>query len=162
MAGSFIPLSNYIFIPDLTPGFNGLGRDNCKMRQESFKFCDLVHIILQILRYFFLAASTAFLSDSQPPKRKALAMYPICLSYFVLYYRFYGISSLQHPQHSCRTVSLRSGRRWPCTPSVCSTSSSAGWSSHIHITEGPRSGRRSGWDYFVAWGGHVVGRKMWL
>ena len=29
-------------------------------------------------------ASTAFLSDSQPPKRKALAMYPILLFYFVI------------------------------------------------------------------------------
>ena len=25
--------SNYIFILDLTPGFNGLGKDNCKTRQ---------------------------------------------------------------------------------------------------------------------------------
>ena len=33
-------LSNYIFILDLTPGFNGLGREKfkCKTRQESFKF----------------------------------------------------------------------------------------------------------------------------
>ena len=28
------PCSNYIFILDLTPGFNRLGQDNCKMRQE--------------------------------------------------------------------------------------------------------------------------------
>ena len=38
--------SNYIFILDLTPGFNGLGRDNCKTKQESLiKFWDLVHLI---------------------------------------------------------------------------------------------------------------------
>ena len=37
--------SNYIFIFDLTPGFNGLGKDNCKTRRETFKFGDLVYYI---------------------------------------------------------------------------------------------------------------------
>ena len=32
--------SNYIFILDLTPGFIGLGKDNCKTRREVFKFGD--------------------------------------------------------------------------------------------------------------------------
>ena len=41
--------SNYIFILDLTPGFNGLGKD--EMRIISSKFGDLVQLILQILRY---------------------------------------------------------------------------------------------------------------
>ena len=45
--------SNHIFILDLTPGFNGLGKDICKTRRESFKFWDLVCLILEILRYFF-------------------------------------------------------------------------------------------------------------
>ena len=31
-------------ILDLTPGFNGLCKDNCKMRQETLKFLDLMHI----------------------------------------------------------------------------------------------------------------------
>ena len=43
--------SNYIFILDLTPGFNEMGKDNCKTRWESFKFWDLVRLILEILRY---------------------------------------------------------------------------------------------------------------
>ena len=43
--------SNYIFILDLTPGFMGLGKDNCKTRREAFKFVDLVRLILEILRY---------------------------------------------------------------------------------------------------------------
>ena len=34
--------SNYIFILNLTPGFNGLDKDNCKTRQETFSFWDLV------------------------------------------------------------------------------------------------------------------------
>ena len=36
--------SNYIFILNLTPGFNGLSEDNCKRIQETFKlgiWCDL-------------------------------------------------------------------------------------------------------------------------
>ena len=39
-----------IFILDLTPGFSGIGRDNCKTRWESFEFCDLVQLILEILQ----------------------------------------------------------------------------------------------------------------
>ena len=32
------PCSNYILIFDLTPGFNGLDKDNCKTRQKTFKY----------------------------------------------------------------------------------------------------------------------------
>ena len=42
--------ANYIFILDLAPGFNGLGKDNCKTRQETFKFWDLMRLILQRCR----------------------------------------------------------------------------------------------------------------
>ena len=42
---------NYIFILDLTPGFMGLGKDNCKTRRETIKFGDLVRLMLDILRY---------------------------------------------------------------------------------------------------------------
>ena len=35
----------YIFILNLTPGFNGLGKDNYKMRREAFKFWYLVSYI---------------------------------------------------------------------------------------------------------------------
>ena len=37
-----------------THGFNGLDKNNCKMRREPFKFCDLVPLILEILRYISL------------------------------------------------------------------------------------------------------------
>ena len=40
-----------IFILYLTPGFNRLGKDECKTRRESFKFWDLVCLILEILWY---------------------------------------------------------------------------------------------------------------
>ena len=57
--------SKYIFILDLTPGFIGLGKDNCKTRRETFKFGDLVHVILEILWYiksllFIIYALLAF------------------------------------------------------------------------------------------------------
>ena len=42
--------SNYIFILHLTLGFNILHKKNCKPRRETFKFCDLVRLILDILR----------------------------------------------------------------------------------------------------------------
>ena len=37
-----------IFILDLTPGFNGLGKDSCKMRRETFQYWDLVWLILEV------------------------------------------------------------------------------------------------------------------
>ena len=40
--------SNYASILDLTPGFIGLGKDNCKTRPETFKFGDLVQLILEV------------------------------------------------------------------------------------------------------------------
>ena len=42
--------SYYIFILDLTPGFKGLDRNDCKTRPETFKFWDLVWLILEIRR----------------------------------------------------------------------------------------------------------------
>ena len=41
--------SNYIFILHLTHGFNILRKDNWKPRRETFKFWDLVWLILEIL-----------------------------------------------------------------------------------------------------------------
>ena len=50
---AFRRCSNYIFILDLTPDFIGLGKDNGTMRRETFKFGDLVRLILDILQYVF-------------------------------------------------------------------------------------------------------------
>ena len=62
--------SNYIFIIHLTPGFNGCGKDNCKMRWETFKFGNLVRLILDILRLLlsilWLLCVTAY-TTCQPP-----------------------------------------------------------------------------------------------
>ena len=43
---------HYIFILNLKPGFNRLGKDNYKMRRQTFKFWYLVRLILETLRYF--------------------------------------------------------------------------------------------------------------
>ena len=43
--------SNYIFIPDLVPDFNELGKDNCQTRQETFKVWDVVQLVLEIWQY---------------------------------------------------------------------------------------------------------------
>ena len=40
--------SNQIFIFDLTPGFNGFGKDNCKRRRETFKVWHSVRFILEV------------------------------------------------------------------------------------------------------------------
>ena len=45
--------SNYIFIIDLTPDFNGLAKDNCKTRREPFKLCDLVRLIFQRFTIYY-------------------------------------------------------------------------------------------------------------
>ena len=42
--------SSYIFILNLTPGFNGLGKAHCKRRQETFKFWELMQLILKVLQ----------------------------------------------------------------------------------------------------------------
>ena len=52
--------SNYIFMLALTPGFNELGKENCKTRRETFKFWDLMKLILEVWQSFWLA-HTAFL-----------------------------------------------------------------------------------------------------
>ena len=36
---------NYIFILDSTHGFNGLGKDSCKMKREPFDFLDVMRLI---------------------------------------------------------------------------------------------------------------------
>ena len=44
--------SNYIFIIYLTLGFNGLAKDNCKTRWETFEFWNLVRLILQDFKVY--------------------------------------------------------------------------------------------------------------
>ena len=60
--------SNYIFILDLTHGFNMMHRDNCTTRREAFKFGDLVWLILEIWWYLPLQVSKKKLElHSGPP-----------------------------------------------------------------------------------------------
>ena len=45
--------SNYIFILDITPGFNRLHKDNCMTKRKTFEFWDLVRLILENLTVQF-------------------------------------------------------------------------------------------------------------
>ena len=57
--------SNYIFIFDLTHGFNRFHKDNCKTRQETFKFWDWVHLILEIWWYVCYAVPFVALNHNK-------------------------------------------------------------------------------------------------
>ena len=59
----------YIIILDLTPGFIGLGKDNCKTRRETLKLGDLVWLIVDILRYMYIEMDCCFFSASLVPMR---------------------------------------------------------------------------------------------
>ena len=37
-----------IFILDLTDGFSGLGKDNCRTRRETFQLCDFMWLMLEV------------------------------------------------------------------------------------------------------------------
>ena len=50
--------SIYIFILDLTSDFNELGKDNCRMRWETFIFWDLVPLISEVWCYLWRQLST--------------------------------------------------------------------------------------------------------
>ena len=39
--------------PDLTPGVNGLGNDNCKTRRETFKFWNLMRLYIRDLTVYY-------------------------------------------------------------------------------------------------------------
>ena len=45
---------------DLTPGFNGVGKDNCKTRRETFTFGDLGPRIIEIWRYYKFISSRCY------------------------------------------------------------------------------------------------------
>ena len=42
-------------------GFNGLGKGNCKMRRETFKFLDLVWLIIEVKQYFHIIGLSIWL-----------------------------------------------------------------------------------------------------
>ena len=51
-ASPVVAAQNYTFILYLTPGFNGLRKNNCSMRRETFKWWNLLCLILEILWYY--------------------------------------------------------------------------------------------------------------
>ena len=57
-----------IFILNLTHGFNGLGKDNCKTRWETIMFWDWVRLILENWRYIDVILTGWGRRTSQPAK----------------------------------------------------------------------------------------------
>ena len=51
VGASPVGAANYIFILDLTHGFNGLGKDICKTRRDTCKCWDWVRFILEVWPY---------------------------------------------------------------------------------------------------------------
>ena len=74
--------TNYIYILDSTRGFNELGKDNCTTRWESFKFCDLVHLVLEILRYvYFIKCGNDKFENKQRFTRQLMQIKGLCLGW---------------------------------------------------------------------------------
>ena len=71
--------SNYIFILNLIHGFNRLGKDNCKTRRETFKFWDLVPLILEI--YIWRYSQTIFLQNN------CVSRDPQIFAYIIIYHK---------------------------------------------------------------------------
>ena len=72
--------SNYIFILDLTPGFNGLGKDNCKTRWETFQFLDLVQLIFDV--WWYICLITYFCAITCVSLLISLCRYFCLITYF--------------------------------------------------------------------------------
>ena len=70
--------SNYVFMLDLTPGFNGLGKDNCKTRREAIKFSDLVQLILEVWWHFFIFQHWDGTSSWNPSPRRTRTQFILC------------------------------------------------------------------------------------
>ena len=62
--------SNYIFILNLAPGCNGLGKDNCKTRRETMMFGDRLRLMLEIWRYVWAIFILTSASRSQISLKK--------------------------------------------------------------------------------------------
>ena len=57
--------SSYIFILDLTPGFNSMGTYNGITRRGTFQFWDLAHLILEVSRQCSIKYHPQFFDDLQ-------------------------------------------------------------------------------------------------
>ena len=70
--------SIFIFILNLTPSFSGLGKDSCKTRRETFKFRDLVHLIVETLQYVFILKGLLSIRQANiwPPSRTQMQCIP--------------------------------------------------------------------------------------
>ena len=75
-----------IFYLNFTPGFNGLGKNYCKTRSETFKFLDLMCLILEVWQYMII-------SDLQGPVKGYWPL-PWTQNYFIPNYLWNALSHL--------------------------------------------------------------------
>ena len=79
--------SNYIFLPDLTHGFNGMGKDNCETRRETLevlgfgvpyiKRCDstdnpVIYLSPHLVKLFFI--NFLFKLSLEFPREEAISI----------------------------------------------------------------------------------------
>ena len=98
------PCSNYIFILDLTPGFKGLGKDDFKTGWESFKFWDLVRLILETLRYSFKMTTTSL---SPGPVSSWLQHDTKCVIWFIWHHDNNTVETLYNTVNFCWSIHKR-------------------------------------------------------
>ena len=77
--------SKYIFILDLKPGFNGLGKGNNKTRRDTSKFWNLVSLILEVWSYIDYTCLFPSGKISSTCGIMILLSMEIVLSYFLKY-----------------------------------------------------------------------------
>ena len=107
----------YIFILDWIPSFTGLGKDNCKKRRETFRFWDLVRLVLEVLRYFITLPRwvkihvLSFQNRDLFREDETIHNTVICPLYAFLYW-LYQIFHLNQPLDcpaACRLISFEQG-----------------------------------------------------
>ena len=95
--------TNYIFILNLASGFNGLGTDNYKTRRISFKFLDLVRLMLEIVRYVYIWYKSLLYFVWVMLKQQSIFGFPFDSLAPALSHKRHGFSNHQQPDGFSKT-----------------------------------------------------------
>ena len=85
----------YIFTIHLTLGCNGFGKDNCKTRWQTFKFGNLMRLILEILFYIYSTEKVwlKFFKECPSKEKVIIGFSDIVFLYFLWQWHFDGLIS---------------------------------------------------------------------
>ena len=86
--------SSYIFNLDLTPGFDGLGTDNCKTILETLKVLGIGRLILEVWRYCEATDTAWHISTWQQESLGFVINKRTCILSYHVYSRSHGIEHL--------------------------------------------------------------------